>query len=611
MANAFNTVDRGEVLRVVHSTCPELFPYVEWLYASESRLLFQGHVINSSQGVQQGDPLGPALFSLVIRRAVAIADTGTDANLWYLDDGTIGGDPDVIAPLLAGPLRAELHRVGLSVKLPKCEIVSFGGPLENDPFPPEITRLVDDFDIVGTPIGCDSFVVNYVRLKAIKKLGEVLRAMGDIEDPQVRYCILRQCLAFGPLVQLARTVPPRQLLAAAREFDALLRRNLATIIGGGLSDRAWLQANLSVKAGGLGIRAVADHLHPAFLGCASSCAVLDDWNFHADPDVIAPLDEFSAIYALVVPARSAVKQRDLSALVDARSFGQLLANAPDRLERARLRTVSGENAGAAFNCLPSTTLRLALPPAHFRVIVKWYLGLDVYPAKHSCPRCGAVCDTKGYHALTCRHGGDLGVRHNALRNIVLMAAHKAAMGPRAEQRILPGSNARPADLLLPVDESLVACDFAVTHPHQPAYVNLLADPANPVNAAAEEYARTQKTAKYAPAVEAEGYIFRPVVCDAWGNWTAGALQTFHAVALHSSFRDGQRPAVHRRCLLQRLSVALFVSNARALLVRSDHALAPEMSLPDNDDAFDEDAPLPSAFINNNSADGSDEVAGLL
>ena len=53
MANAFNTVDRGEVLRVVHSTCPELFPYVEWLYASESRLLFQGHVINSSQGVQQ------------------------------------------------------------------------------------------------------------------------------------------------------------------------------------------------------------------------------------------------------------------------------------------------------------------------------------------------------------------------------------------------------------------------------------------------------------------------------------------------------------------------------------------------------------------------------
>ena len=33
-----------------------------------------------------------------------------------------------------------------------------------------------------------------------------------------------------------------------------------------------------------------------------------------------------------------------------------------------------------------------------------------------------------------------------MRNIVLHAAHDAAMGPRAEQRIIPGSNARPADV---------------------------------------------------------------------------------------------------------------------------------------------------------------------
>ena len=40
----------------------------------------------------------------------------------------------------------------------------------------------------------------------------------------------------------------------------------------------------------------------------------------------------------------------------------------NKAERARLRAVSGEDAGAAFNALPSTTMHLALPSAHFRVI---------------------------------------------------------------------------------------------------------------------------------------------------------------------------------------------------------------------------------------------------
>lgn len=52
-------------------------------------------MILSQRGVQQGDPLGPALFCLVVQEIIdSLQDL--DLNVWYLDDGTIGGTPFVV-----------------------------------------------------------------------------------------------------------------------------------------------------------------------------------------------------------------------------------------------------------------------------------------------------------------------------------------------------------------------------------------------------------------------------------------------------------------------------------------------------------------------------------
>jgi hypothetical protein len=65
-ANAFNMVDRSALLHEVRVRCPSISLWVEFLYGQEARLYLGDEHIMSATEVQQGDPLGPLLFALVL-----------------------------------------------------------------------------------------------------------------------------------------------------------------------------------------------------------------------------------------------------------------------------------------------------------------------------------------------------------------------------------------------------------------------------------------------------------------------------------------------------------------------------------------------------------------
>ena len=70
VSNACNSVVRSAVLRTVPTACQGAAPWVDFFYGYPSFLFVAAETILSSQGFQQGGPLGRVLFALAIHPAV-------------------------------------------------------------------------------------------------------------------------------------------------------------------------------------------------------------------------------------------------------------------------------------------------------------------------------------------------------------------------------------------------------------------------------------------------------------------------------------------------------------------------------------------------------------
>ena len=205
----------------------------------------------------------------------------------------------------------------------------------------------------------------------------------------------------------------------------------------------------------------------------------------------------------------------------------------------------------------------------FRTAISWWLGLETTTAS-CCLLCPEIAlDPLGHHALSCRRGGDVVLRHNQLRDVFVDICHKANLGMRIEagSALTPDlSRSRSVDALVNnwIGGSSAAFDVTVTSPLTPVSLQESSVTAGTAALLAEQ----RKHQANDPKCDTLGWKCIPLAVESYGNWSFEARQAFSHLASRLSFGIGHQKSKLLVDIYGRLNVTLVRCNARALLSRA-------------------------------------------
>jgi hypothetical protein len=211
----------------VNKHLPELLPFAMSTIDHESVLQFGDYVLQSAEGAQQGDPLGPLYFCVTFKKL--LESCLSELVLGFLDDVTIGGyAADVLEDFELLEMSAKL--IGLEMNHEKCEIVGHSDETRSL-FAAHGINLpetsADQVILLGAPLstGLHLDTVPESKHQELQRLSKRLKLMPSHDC----LYLLRNVLRAPRLIYLLRTAPctgSQELL----KFDAVLRESLSTTL---------------------------------------------------------------------------------------------------------------------------------------------------------------------------------------------------------------------------------------------------------------------------------------------------------------------------------------------------------------------------------------------
>jgi hypothetical protein len=577
-SNAFNSVSRNCMFNEVRSHIPSISTWVESCYGVQPYLHLGHHVIRSCCGVQQGDPFGPLGFALTLQpiiEKIAASVPGLNLNAWYLDDGTLCGSPqDLLAAIniieQEGPSR------GLQLNRSKSLLFIPSSSLLHNPLPSDIPVTNEGFDLLGSPIGPPSYCLSSVS-RRISKLEDALSNLSLLSDSQLELSLLRSCLAYPKISFSLRTCPPSFISDAITSFDNLMFDSLSHLVGCHLSDWSWSKASLPIRLGGLGLRRASLHAAAAFVASFNHCVVLvvaDMLGFAPPPSshFVSALRDLSQSVSSDQPLSLddldvSLRQCALSNVIDQNQFDHLYVQSTSPRSKALLLSSSIPHSGDWLKVIPSPSLGLHMQDLEFRLCLRYWLGVQIFPDDSTCSICQSVCDSFGDHHVGCGGNGDRILRHNALRDILFSTTQSAALAPRKEvPSLISGRCSKPADILLPhwTGGKPAALDVSVISPLQNLTVNSSAS----IQGYALSVGEARKMSVHLDACLSEGISFIPLIVESLGGWSSQASNFIQVVGKHQAQRLGLNPSDCIAHIFQRLSISLWKSNANMWATRT-------------------------------------------
>jgi hypothetical protein len=574
------------MLKQAREKLPSIYKWVEFCYAQPANLFFGEALLLSMAGVQQGDPLGPLLFSLVLHPLAERIERefpNLDLSVWYLDDGTIIGDKKDVHQVFE-LLRVEGPRLGLHLNVKKNEIW-WPSRTEPDPFPSAVERVENcGVKLLGAPIGTEEYTTTFVT-KRLKVLREVCGLLEQVDDAQIEFGLFRGCLAYNKINHLLRTCPPAVLRGAIDQFDLHFQDMLATILRVPcLAEDIWEHASLPTRFAGLGITRTKVVAGAAFLGSCALTQKLVAGLLKRESDSFMPTE---AKALLADHAGATGVDHEFSTLCETSHVQRLLSNERHQAILSNVKALCGPrkqnlllactmaHASDWLQAPPIPGLGLSLSSDNFRAALKFRLGLPLFEANLSCPAtsregesCGEALDVFGDHALCCHYGTSRVFRHNNVRDLLSHAATAAGLTAVVVEKKnqITGSKKKPGDLTVQQYHSgfpSSAFDVTVAHPLQKKHIDIAMSEAG---VAAQE-AHDRKLQKYLAECKDEGLHFVPLAWESTGGATETVHETIRKFTDLEAARGGYPVSIIRQNLYAQISCCLQRHLAQAVIDR--------------------------------------------
>ena len=299
------------------------------------------------------------------------------------------------------------------------------------------------------------------RLRLLSSHDALVLLKNSLGGPKLQYVLRASPCCDHPLLSL---------------IDDTLKSAITQICNFTLSDDQWAQANLPVRAGGLGIRSVSMLASSAYLASAAGTRTLQTRILEkcegAEEDVSNSMAHWTSLAGHQATANlQESSQRIWDSAVAGKAFQSLLDSKTTPLDRARLLAAAAAHSGDWLHALPISACGLRLNDEAVRVAVGIRLGIELCQV-HQC-FCGATVDRRGLHVFSCKRNPGRTQRHHFINDLIWRAMTRASIPSVKEPHGLARSDGKRPDglTLIPWSEGRSATwDVTITDTVAASYI---------------------------------------------------------------------------------------------------------------------------------------------
>ena len=323
IANAFNSCDRARLLRELYglSDLQPLFRLANFAYSQPSALVLsgcKGLMIESAQGVRQGDPLSALLFCVYMRDVLRQVSDGTGVEVYgFFDDVNLLGTPQQLMAALRH-LQQSLPTVSLQLNTAKSHFVYFHDNLT--PLTATVCRTLSTNDIqlhhdwvgmVGAVVGRDDAAIRAGVRSVLSAAGghdAFLRRLQLDEMPiQTAMLLLRQCMVPA-MNYFVRCIAPMCIEAETHHFDQrvmVAAMDKLGLDGAERGERTTTLLQRKLRDGGWGLTPAVRTSPAAFLGSLAACQAEPAFLLYCDG---TPLPSTSQLHGWIADSMERVRR---------------------------------------------------------------------------------------------------------------------------------------------------------------------------------------------------------------------------------------------------------------------------------------------------------------